>query len=96
MRLARLGQGNRDRADIGLVSQGRPPSAAGLNGESGAAPPAGRPAGAVRGTGGRALYLSGFVPAIQMITRLNRPLASTSKKLQLCISFFVPSTSSPM
>ena len=41
-------------------------------------------------------YLSGFVPAIQMMTRENLPSASTSKKLQLCMSFFVPSTSSPM
>ena len=38
-----------------------------------------------------ASYFSGFVPAIQMITRLNFPSASTSKKLQLCMSFFVPS-----
>ena len=44
----------------------------------------------------RGRYLSGFVPAIQMITRLNFPSASMSKKLQLCMSFFVPSTSSPM
>ena len=36
-------------------------------------------------------YFSGFVPAIQMITRLNFPSASMSKKLQLCMSFFVPS-----
>jgi pimeloyl-ACP methyl ester carboxylesterase len=43
-----------------------------------------------------AAYFSGFVPAIQMITRLNFPSASMSKKLQLCMSFFVPSTSSPM
>ena len=42
------------------------------------------------------LYFSGFVPAIQMITRLNFPSASMSKKLQLCMSFFVPSFSSPM
>ena len=41
-------------------------------------------------------YFSGFVPAIQMITRLNFPSASMSKKLQLCMSFFVPSLSSPM
>ena len=41
-------------------------------------------------------YLSGFVPAIQMITRLNSPSAFTSKKLQLCMSFFDPSESSPM
>ena len=34
-------------------------------------------------------YFSGFVPAIQMITRLNFPSASMSKKLQLCMSFFV-------
>ena len=40
-------------------------------------------------------YLSGLVPAIQMITRVNSPSALTSKKLQLCMSFFVPSTSSP-
>ena len=36
-------------------------------------------------------YFSGFVPAIQMMTRLNFPSASMSKKLQLCMSFFVPS-----
>jgi hypothetical protein len=41
-------------------------------------------------------YFSGFVPAIQMITLLNRPSASMSKKLQLCMSFFVPSRSSPI
>jgi hypothetical protein len=41
-------------------------------------------------------YLSGFVPAIQMMTRVNWPSALTSKKLQLCMSFFVPSFSSPM
>src|SRR5205823_13710807 len=41
-------------------------------------------------------YFSGFVPAIQMMTRANWPLPSMSKKLQLCMSFFVPSVSSPM
>ena len=41
-------------------------------------------------------YFSGFVPAIQMMTRVNCPSASMSKKLQLCMSFFVPSESSPM
>ena len=30
-----------------------------------------------------------------MITRVNFPSASTSKKLQLCMSFFEPSLSSP-
>ena len=45
---------------------------------------------------GGSCYLSGFVPAIQMITRLNFPSASKSKKLQLCMSFFEPSFSSPM
>ena len=43
----------------------------------------------------RPRYLSGLVPAIQMITRLKRPSASKSKKLQLCMSFTVPSFSSP-
>ena len=33
--------------------------------------------------------LSGFVPSIQMITRVNLPSEPTSKKLQLCI-FVVP------
>jgi len=42
------------------------------------------------------LYFSGFVPAIQMMTRVNCPSGLMSKKLQLCMSFFVPSTSSPM
>ena len=41
-------------------------------------------------------YFSGFVPAIQMMTLVNRPSALMSKKLQLCMSFFVPSESSPM
>ena len=41
-------------------------------------------------------YLSGFVPAIQMMTRVNSPAALMSKKLQLCMSFVVPSVSSPM
>ena len=41
-------------------------------------------------------YFSGFVPAIQMITRLNFPSASKSNKLQLCMSFFEPSFSSPI
>ena len=41
-------------------------------------------------------YFSGFVPAIQMMTRVNWPSALMSKKLQLCMSFFVPSESSPM
>jgi hypothetical protein len=41
-------------------------------------------------------YFSGFFPAIQMMTRVNLPSPSTSKKLQLCMSFFVPSLSSPM
>jgi hypothetical protein len=45
---------------------------------------------------GEPAYFSGFVPAIQMMTRENLPSASTSKKLQLCMSFFVPSASSPM
>ena len=40
-------------------------------------------------------HCSGFVPAIQMITRVNFPSASKSKKLQLCMSFFEPSLSSP-
>ena len=59
------------------------------------------PFGAARGPAGReparapASYLSGFAPAIQMITRVKRPSGPTSKKLQLCMSFFVPSTSSP-
>ena len=39
---------------------------------------------------------SGFVPAIQMITRLNFPAASKSKKLQLCMSLLEPSFSSPI
>ena len=41
-------------------------------------------------------YLSGFAPAIQMMTRVNFPSGPTSKKLQLCISFLAPSRSSPM
>ena len=41
-------------------------------------------------------YFSGFEPAIQMITRLNFPRSSNVKKLQLCMSFSVPSRSSPM
>ena len=41
-------------------------------------------------------HFRGFVPAIQMITRLNFPSPSNAKKLQLCMSFFVPSFSSPM
>ena len=44
----------------------------------------------------RSRQCSGFVPAIQMITRLNFPSASKSKKLQLCMSFCEPSFSSPM
>ena len=51
---------------------------------------------ALAGASATAPYFSGFVPAIQMITRLNFPSASMSKKLQLCMSFFVPSSSSPM
>ena len=54
---------------------------------------AGRAASSSRPASG---YFSGLVPAIQMMTRENFPSASTSKKLQLCMSFFVPSTSSPM
>ena len=41
-------------------------------------------------------YFSGFVPAIQMMTRLNLPASSKSKKLQLCISLLEPSFSSPI
>ena len=41
-------------------------------------------------------YFSGFVPAIQMMTRLNLPASSKSKKLQLCMSFLEPSFSSPI
>jgi hypothetical protein len=51
---------------------------------------------ALAACGRRLVYFSGFVPAIQMMTRENLPSASTSKKLQLCMSFFVPSASSPM
>ena len=42
------------------------------------------------------VYLSGLVPAIQMMTRVNFPSASKEKKLQLCMSFFEPSFNSPM
>src|SRR3954465_4696933 len=38
---------------------------------------------------------SGFVPAIQMIRRVDFPAASQAKKLELCMSFFEPSSSSP-
>jgi hypothetical protein len=40
--------------------------------------------------------LERFVPAIQMIIRLNLASESTSKKLQLGMSLFVLSSSSPM
>ncbi len=40
-------------------------------------------------------YCSGFVPAIQMITRVNFPSSLKVKKLQLCMSFLEPSLSSP-